>query len=152
LSRNSKIVARWDRRDELKKGRAAAETLRAACPDAASVRVALEFRTATGEAHVPQVFSLFPPAKAHFVYPCPYGDCNGLFDLQAVGAEALREQKRARGTLKCTGSRCGQPPAGQACELQLNYSISLTMSRRLPAEKVPASVAGAGADGAHLLE
>lgn len=140
LSRNTKVVARWDRRDELKKGRAAAETLRTACPDAASVRVALEFRTATGEAHVPQIYSLFPPAKAHFVYPCPYGDCDGLFDLQAIGAETLREQKRARGTLKCTGSRCSHGGAeGRPCELQVNYSISVTMSRRLPAEKLPAA-------------
>jgi hypothetical protein len=141
LSRNTKVVARWDRRDQLKKGRAAAATLRAACPDAASVRVALEFRTATGQAHVPQVFSLFPPAKAHFVYSCPYGDCDGLFDLQAVGAEALREQKRARGTLKCTGSRSSHGTEGRACELQVNYSIIVTMTKRLPAEKLPASAA-----------
>jgi hypothetical protein len=141
LSRNTKVVARWDRRDELKKGRAAAETLRAACPDAASVRVALEFRTATGEAHVPQVYSLFPPAKAHFVYPCPYGDCDGLFDLQAFGAAALREQKRVRGAVKCAGSRSAQGTAGRSCELQLSYSISVTLNRRLPEEKLAASAA-----------
>lgn len=132
LSRNTKVAAHGDRRDELKKQRAAAATLRSACPDAASVRVALAFPTETGEAHVPQIFSLFPPAKAHFVYACPYGDCDGLFDLQAIGAEALREQKRARGTLKCTGSRRSHNTGGRPCELQLSYAISLTMSRALP--------------------
>jgi hypothetical protein len=141
LSRNRKVLARWDRRDQLKKGRAAVETLRAACPDAASVRVALEFRTATGEAHVPQVYSLFPPAKAHFVYSCPYGDCDGLFDLQAIGAEALREHKRARGTLKCTGSRCSNGTAGRPCELQMNYSIIVTMTRRPRDEVIPVPAA-----------
>ena len=142
LSRNAKVLARWDRRDELKKGRVAAATLRAACPDAASVRVALEFRTATAEAHVPQVYSLFPPAKAHFVYPCPYGDCDGLFDLQAIGAGVLHGQKRARGTVTCAGSRSSQGTApGRSCGLQLSYSISVTLSRRLPDERPAASAA-----------
>ena len=142
LSRNKKVVARRDRRDELRKGRDAAETLRAACPDAASVRIELEFRSATGEAHVPQIYSMFPPAKAHFVYPCPYGDCDGLLDLQAVGTQALRDrQRRARGTLKCAGSRSRDGASGRPCELQLNYSIAVTMARRSPAESVTASAA-----------
>jgi hypothetical protein len=143
LPRNGKVVARWDRRDELRKGRAAAETLRAACPDAASVRIELEFRSASGEAHVPQIYSMFPPAKAHFVYPCPYGDCGGLFDLQAIGSQALREkQRRARGTLKCAGSRSRDGGAGRPCELQLSYSILVTMTRRSPAEEAPDSATG----------
>ncbi len=135
LSRNKKVVALWDRRDELKKGRAAAETLRAACPEAASVRIELEFHSAAGEPHVPQVYSLFPPAKAHFVFPCPYGDCGGLYDLQAVAVQALQgKQRRARGTLKCTGSRSRDRAIGRPCELQMNYSIILTFDRRPPAE------------------
>ncbi len=140
LSRNKKVVAIWDRRDELRKGRAAAETLRTACPGAASVRVELEFRSAAGEAHVPQVFSLFPPAKAHFVYPCPYGDCGGLYDLQAVALQALHgKQRRSRGTLKCAGSRSRDPTIGRPCELQMSYSITLAMERRSHAEELPAA-------------
>jgi hypothetical protein len=142
LSRNKKVVAVWDRRDELRKGRVAAETLRAACPEAASVRVELEFRSGTGEALVPQAYALFPPAKAHFVYPCPYGDCCGLYDLQAVALQALHGgQRRTRGTLKCVGTRSRDRTIGRPCELQMSYSIILTMERRSQAEKLPATAA-----------
>lgn len=143
LSRNKKVLAVGDRRDELRKGRSAAETLRAACPDAASVRVELEFRSATDESLVPQVYSLFPPAKAHFVYPCPYGDCAGLYDLQAIALEALHSgQRRTRGTLKCAGNRSrDRTSVGRPCELQMSYSITLTMERRSQPEKLPLSTA-----------
>ena len=143
LSRNKKVVAPPDRREELRRGRTAAATLRTACPEAASVRVELEFRSATGEAHVPQAFALFPPAKAYFVYPCPYGDCDGLYDLQAVALQALQgKQKRSRGTLKCAGSRSRDKTVGRPCELQMTYSITLTMDRGTPAERPRAAVAG----------
>ena len=142
LSRNRKVAAVWDRRGELRKGRAAAETLSMMCPDAASVRVELEFRSAAGEAHVPQIYSLFPPAKAHFVFPCPYGDCGGLYDLQAVGLQALQgKEKHAHGTLMCTGSRSRDGGAGRPCDLQLIYSITLTMTHLSPKEALPASAA-----------
>lgn len=88
------------------------------------MRVELEFRDGARPVHTPQSYSLFPPAKAHFIYPCPYGDCAGLYDLQAVAVEALRvKRKNTRGTLTCTGTR--SRVGGGLCELQLNYSISL---------------------------
>jgi len=139
--RSKKLAAIWDRRDELRKGRAAAETLRTACPDAASIRVELEFRSGTQPVHAPQSYALFPPAKAHFVYPCPYGDCRGLYDLQAVALDTLQgKQRSARGTLKCTGDRSRDGTGGQPCGLQVSYSITIIAAdRRAPAPKARAS-------------
>ncbi|MEJ0037713.1 MAG: hypothetical protein WDO68_16835 [Gammaproteobacteria bacterium] len=129
LSRHKKAEA-WDRRDELRKGRVAAEPLRTACPDAASVRVDLEFRYGTQAMHAAQSCALFPPAKAHFVYPCPYGDCSGLYDLQAVALGTLRgSEKDTKGMLECSGIRCRGGAARQPCELQMSYSITLEKSR-----------------------
>lgn len=66
------------RRDALRQARAVAPTLRVACPQAALVYVELAFQEASGPAHTPQAFSVYPPAKAHFVYACPFGDCDGV--------------------------------------------------------------------------
>ncbi|MEJ0035727.1 MAG: hypothetical protein WDO68_06570 [Gammaproteobacteria bacterium] len=125
LSRNKKVVPVWDRRDALRKGRAAAETIGAAFPDAESVSVQLEFLSNSAPAHVPQSFSLFPPAKAHFVFPCPYGDCDGVYDLQAVALDTLsRERRNTKGSLKCVGTRSHERLAGRLCGLEVNYSIT----------------------------
>ena len=124
LSRNKKVIPVWDRRDALRKGRAAAETIGAVFPDAESINVYLEFQSFSQAPHVPQSHALFPPAKAHFFYPCPYGDCDGVFDLQAVALDALgREHRSASGTLKCAGSRSHERAAGRLCGLEVSYSI-----------------------------
>jgi hypothetical protein len=130
LSRNKKPTAVLDRRDELRKARSEAATLRVACPEAETMRVELEFSTSSGEAHVPQIYSLFPPAKTHFVYPCPYGDCSGVFDLQTVAHQALHaRQKRVQGSITCDGARSRDGAAGRPCELKMKYSITLTLER-----------------------
>src|SRR5882724_405404 len=103
FSRNRKVAAPWDRRDELRKARAAAPTLRKAWPDAALVWVEINFQSSEQLAHAPQTFSIYPPAKAHFSYLCPFGDCNGMYDLNEAALDALRAGKPAAGTLRCTG-------------------------------------------------
>jgi hypothetical protein len=125
ISRNKKKVSTWDRRDELLKQRAASETLRAVCPEAELVSVQLEFKTQAPVSHASQAHALYPPAKAHFVYPCPYGDCDGVYDLQSVALEALgRKGRRVSGSLKCTGNRSREGAAGVPCGLEVSYSIS----------------------------
>lgn len=125
ISRNKKKVATWERRDELLKQRAAAETLRGVCPDAASVSVELEFRAEAPIAHAPQRYALYPPAKAWFVYPCPFGDCDGTFDLQTVAVGMLaRKGKRVSGSLACVGSRAREGATGVPCVLEVRYSIA----------------------------
>jgi hypothetical protein len=123
---NKKPLSPADRREELRKARAAAPALRAACPEAALVRVELEFQADPLLAHAPQVLSLYPAAKAHFAYACPFGDCDGVYDLNEIAFGILRAGKhKTRGTLKCTGHRSSTGNAEDACALALSYSITV---------------------------
>lgn len=125
LSRNKKAQAPWDRKDELRKGRAAAETLRVVHPNAASVSVELSFHADSQPSLAPQSFSLYPPAKAHFIYACPYGDCDGVYDLQSAALRALQaEEVSATGTLKCTGHRSRDGMTARPCDLNVVFSIT----------------------------
>lgn len=127
LARNKKAFARPDRHDQLRKGRAAAETLRTVCPDASSVRVELVFHSPLGEPHVPQMYSMFPPAKAYFVYSCPCGDCDGLFDMETVGLQMLRARRtHSAGTITCAGRRSFEGTVGRPCQMRVDYSITLS--------------------------
>jgi hypothetical protein len=100
--------------------------LRMACPEAELVRVELEFQADPLLAHAPQAFSLYPAAKAHFAYACPFGDCDGVYDLNSIAFEALRARKpKARGTLTCNGHRSRTGKVDEACELTLRYSITV---------------------------
>jgi hypothetical protein len=124
---NKKALSPADRRDELRKARAAAPTLRSACPDAALVRVELEFQADPLLAHAPQVLSLYPAAKAHFAYSCPFGDCDGVYDLNEIAFAILQAGKqKTRGTLKCTGHRSRNVNGDYySCALALSYSITV---------------------------
>jgi hypothetical protein len=124
FSSNKKKVAAFAKRDELLKQRAAAETLRAVCPDAALLSVELVFQAESPTTHAPQRHALYPPAKAHFVYPCPYGDCDGTFNLQEVALGLLaRKGKRTSGSLKCLGSRSREGATAVPCVLEVSYVI-----------------------------
>jgi hypothetical protein len=117
-----------DRREELRKARASAPSLRTAWPDAALVRVELEFQANPLLAHAPQAYSLYPAAKAHFGYACPFGDCDGVYDLNAVVFETLQAGKRnARGTLTCSGHRSRSGKDEDVCALSLRYSITVRL-------------------------
>lgn len=121
-----KVASPSDRRDELRKAHAEAPTLRVTCPDAALVRVELTFREERGPAHAPQAFSVFPPAKAHFVYACPFGGCDGVYDLNEIAFEAMRAGKhQAEGLLVCTGHRSRKGNTDCPCELTAIYSITV---------------------------
>ena len=121
-----KVASPSDRRAKLRKARAEAPTLRAACPDAALVRVELTFQEEVGSVHPTQAFSIFPPARAHFVYACPFGSCDGLYDLNEIAFEALRAGKRqAEGVLVCIGHRSRKGNTDYPCELKAVYSISV---------------------------
>jgi hypothetical protein len=126
---NKKAPAPVDRREELRKAQAAAPTLRSACPDAAFVRVELEFQADTRLAHASQTLSLYPPAKAHFAYACPYGDCDGVYDLNEVVFGTVQAGKsKSRGTLTCAGHRARNGKSDESCDLALKYSITVHAS------------------------
>jgi len=125
LSRNKKAPAPWDRKDELRKQRAAAGTLRDAHPNAASVSVELKFHADSQPALAPQMFSLYPPAKAHFIYACPYGDCDGVYDLQHAALTALgATESNSSGTLKCSGHRSRDGLSARPCDLHVVFEIT----------------------------
>ena len=126
LPPNPKAVSPLDRREELRKARVAAPKLREACPNVALVRVELAFQTDAQPAHAPQAFSIYPPAKAHFVYACPFGSCDGSYDLNEITFSALQAGKRnMRGTLTCAGHRLRHGKAASPCELTATYLITV---------------------------
>jgi len=129
-----KPVSASDRRDVLRRARAAAPTLSMACPEASLVRVELAFPADSEPSHASQAFSVYPPAKAHFVYACPFGDCDGSYDLNPVAFGALQAGKRkTRGTLTCDGHRSRKGQSDRACGLAATYSITVRHEKEEPA-------------------
>jgi hypothetical protein len=140
FSSNKKSVSPSDRKEELRRreefrqARAAAPTLREAFPAAAFVRVELAFQMESGPEHAPQAFSVYPPAKAHFVYACPFGDCDGRYDLNGIAFSALEAGKsRSRGRLTCSGTRTRDGKPASPCELAATYSIVVKYENEAPA-------------------
>lgn len=84
-----------------------------------------DFRDPGPFAPVPQATVLHPPASAYFVFPCPYQDCDGEFDLAPAVLDLARGEGAHRdGEMKCTGQRSGE--AGRsACQLTLEYSLEV---------------------------
>jgi len=123
---NKKAVPSWTRRDELRRARAAAPILRLACPEASVVRVNLEFQENPLLAHAPQSLSLYPPAKAFFAYECPFGDCDGVYDLNELVWETLKAGRYTmHGRVTCNGHRAGSGAGGSVCQLALSYLIKV---------------------------
>jgi hypothetical protein len=122
---NSKPSAFRDREERLRTGRAAAQPLRSAFPNAALVNVQLRFLPETAPLHAAQSFALYPGAKAYFSYPCPYGDCDGIYDLESEANRALTgEKSRVTGTLECVGVRSREGLQRQPCGLRMSYTIT----------------------------
>jgi hypothetical protein len=114
-----------EREERLRQLRAEAQPLRNACPSATRVNVVLEFLQSEEPQHAAQTFVMYPAASALFSYPCPYGDCDGIYDLTPEAKRTLgREAPQVTGTVNCSGtrSRDGQPQ--QPCGLGVRYTIS----------------------------
>jgi hypothetical protein len=119
----SKPSALRDRHELLRTGRAAAQALRRVCPTALFVNVQLQFLSAPS--HAAQSFILYPAAQAYFSFPCPYGDCDGIYDLDFAATRTLtRQAGRVTGTLECAGMRSGAGLSKQRCGLQVGYTIT----------------------------
>jgi hypothetical protein len=112
------------REQRLRQMRAGAQTLRSTCPSAALVNVNLDFLAEATQTHAAQSFVLYPGARAVFCYPCPYGDCDGIYDLSSEADQTLNRQRpRMAGISHCPGtrSRTGQPKT--SCGLSVRYTI-----------------------------
>ncbi len=121
-----KISSFREREERLRKGRDAAQTLRAAFPNAANVNVQLRFLPGAAPLHAAQSFLLYPAARAYFSYPCPYGDCDGIYDLSAPAQQALGRKAAGpvSGTLECEGTRSRDGQQRRPCGLRVSYTIS----------------------------
>jgi len=126
----SPVAARQEHRDRLRRDRAAAPALRAAFPDVQQLRLDLKFESRTSSTPAVQSHVLHPPAPAFFVFPCPYADCDGRFDLTpGVNAALTDSAHQAEGTLECSGVRPGDRGSRQPCQLRLTYAVTATYRR-----------------------
>lgn len=110
-------------RERQRRARASTPPLRVRFPGITTLRIGFEFRDLGPFAPAPQLTVLHPPASAYFVFPCPYADCDGEFDISAdVARLAAGQDPECHGVLKCSGHRrvdSGQKP----CDLTLEYSV-----------------------------
>jgi hypothetical protein len=112
-------------REKQRRDRLAAKELRVQFPQFATIRVDLSFTDEVNQPPAPQSIVLHPPARAYFVYPCPYASCSGELNL-AANVDHIAEQgsARASGHTRCNGERHGRN--GKApCDLHIKYSIAV---------------------------
>jgi hypothetical protein len=112
-------------REKQRRNRLAAKALRVQFPQFATVRVDLVFSDEASQPPAPQSIVLHPPARAYFVYPCPYASCTGELDLAAnVDHIAEHGEAHATGHATCKGERHG-PQGKGPCDLHIEYSIAV---------------------------
>ena len=123
-------ISREERREWMRRDRAAAQPVRLMFPALKRLRLELEFSGAGPRLPAAQTHVLYPPARAFFEFQCPYADCDGRFDLtDAVNAALATPAHRATGTLECTGLRARDHLAKQPCSLYLGYTIQATYTQ-----------------------
>lgn len=112
-------------REKQRRQRLAAKELRQQFPQFPSIRVDFVFKDEELQSPAPQSVVLHPPARAYFVYPCPYASCTGELDL-AANVDDIAETGKAHtaGHAKCNGERQGRLGKA-ACELHIEYSIAV---------------------------
>lgn len=123
LSRRRPTKA-YVKRELMHQERVRAPTLRQLRPSADNVMVDLVFDPDALLVQSPRLFSLYPAAKAHFVYACHFGDCDGSFDLNIVILALLdRRASHTTGKLRCNGRKGRRGAAGCHCELGVQYNV-----------------------------
>ena len=111
------------RREQSRRRRAAAGTLDDQFPAVARIRVELSFPETVGPAPARQLHDMYPPAPAYFDFACPYGDCDGGFDLNQVAASLMKNATpHVDGTIDCSGNRGGMTRL--PCNLRAHYRIA----------------------------
>src|SRR6187549_4091084 len=104
-------------REKQRRNRLMSKELRVQFPQLSSVRLDFAFNDEVSQPPAPQSIVLHPPARAYFVYPCPYASCTGELDL-AANVDHIAEQGKARtaGHTRCKGERHG-PQGKGPCDL-----------------------------------
>jgi hypothetical protein len=118
--------ARNIQREKQRRARLAAKELRVQFPQFASLRLDFSFSDETSQPPAPQSFVLHPPARAYFVYPCPYASCSGEINLAAnVDQIAEAGKSRTAGHTRCNGERVRGRQGKTPCDLHIEYSIAV---------------------------
>ena len=124
VSRTTRSLLEQKRERSLR-NRLAAGTLAKAYPDAEQVRIQLRFLPTTGSVPAAQTHALYPSAPAYFEFACPFGDCDGSFDLNAIALPLLAKSgAQVSGSLHCPGTRTGSAMTRQPCKLRADYWIA----------------------------
>jgi hypothetical protein len=124
ISSRPKSQTTSTREERLREGRAAAATLRIAAPNATLLEVQLVFVPETAPLHAAQSITLYPSARAFFAYPCPYGDCDGIFDFNVEAHSTFeRDAPEMSGTVMCSGYRSRDGLQRQPCGQWVRYRI-----------------------------
>jgi hypothetical protein len=124
VSRTTRSLLEQKREQSLRR-RAAAGPIAKSFPQVAQVRLQLRFLATAGAEPAAQVHALYPSAPAHFEFACPYGDCDGSFDLNTAALPLLRKSAaQGEGSLHCSGTRTASGMTRQPCRLRADYWIS----------------------------
>lgn len=112
------------RREQLRRRRAAAGTLGESFPRVRQLRIELTFVDPAGPTPTRQLHEVYPPAPALFEVPCPHGGCDGRFDLTDAALKSMAESSAfAAGSRQCSGTRASRGLTRQPCSLRLSYRI-----------------------------
>lgn len=120
----SRSSERVTSREQWRRDRAAAQTLASAFPSVARVHIHLSFEDPAGPSPASQSHVLHPPSRAFFEFPCPYSNCDGVFDVSSPARDAMENpSSQSDGRLECPGVRSKDAVMRQPCGLQLKYTI-----------------------------
>jgi hypothetical protein len=127
LAASRNLDPRQQRADQLRRDRAASQSVRVAFPAIQELRLELKFVGTNSNAPGSQSHVLHPPARAFFTFPCPYANCDGQYDLTEAVTAALEDPAhRAEGMLECRGLRAQKYDSKQPCQLHLLYTVTAT--------------------------
>ena len=118
--------SRTQLRERQRRDRAIAQVMRNLYPQFASLKLEFGFSEPDPDASAPapHLLVMHPPSQAYFVFPCPYADCDGEFDLTSAVAELARSRgAHSHGKLKSGGQRVRDKNGRTPCQLTLEYNI-----------------------------
>lgn len=111
-------------RERQSRDRACMPDLRSRFPQFRALRLAFEFSGKGPFTPAAQLAVLHPPAPAYFVFPCPYSDCSGEFDLSIPIADMATDNREScAGSIRCSGHRNFESRVQAQCTLTLEFRV-----------------------------
>lgn len=117
-----------------RQARTNAPTLQQLLPAVESVCVDFAFAKGAPLVFGAHQFTVYPPAHAYFAYLCPFGDCDGIYDLNEIVITLLRTNgSQTDGILHCEGHRARRIGRGPPCQLGVTYKVTARYGSEQPA-------------------